>query len=126
MNLWAIAIPAKGDVSLQDIVTFLTAFPDVRFIAAHWGGGLPFITASCRRYSVSLPTCGMILLQPPISTGYDFPAVAQIVGAERILFASDYGLLRQQRVIQHIRQADLDTLSVELILGQNAQRLLHL
>src|SRR6266581_7061501 len=34
--------PGKGDVSLQDIVTFLTAFPDVRFVAAHWGGGLPF------------------------------------------------------------------------------------
>lgn len=28
--------PGKGDVSVQDIVAFLTAFPDVRFIAAHW------------------------------------------------------------------------------------------
>ncbi len=34
--------PGKGDVTLQDVVTFLTAFPDVRFVAAHWGGGLPF------------------------------------------------------------------------------------
>src|SRR5579875_1116421 len=36
--------PGKGDVSVADVVAFLTAFPDVRFIAAHWGGGLPFYT----------------------------------------------------------------------------------
>ncbi|GHO43756.1 hypothetical protein KSX_19190 [Ktedonospora formicarum] len=29
--------PGKGDVSVSDIITFLTAFPDIRFIAAHWG-----------------------------------------------------------------------------------------
>ncbi len=34
--------PGKGDVTLQDVVTFLTEFPDVPFVAAHWGGGLPF------------------------------------------------------------------------------------
>src|SRR5260370_29269665 len=36
--------PGKGNVSLSDIVAFLSAFPDVRFVAAHWGGGLPFYT----------------------------------------------------------------------------------
>src|SRR5258707_5760374 len=36
--------PGKGNVSLADIITFLSAFPTVRFIAAHWGGGLPFYT----------------------------------------------------------------------------------
>jgi predicted TIM-barrel fold metal-dependent hydrolase len=55
-----------------------------------------------------------------------FPVVVKLVGADRILFASDYGLLRQKRVIDHIRQADLDATSVEMILGKNAQRLLAL
>lgn len=55
-----------------------------------------------------------------------FPVVAQLVGADRILFASDYGLLRQRRVINHIKQAGLDEESTALILGKNAQRLLSL
>lgn len=51
----------KGNVSLQDIVTFLTAFPDVRFVAAHWGADYLFIH-SCRRYGRSQPMYGMIRL----------------------------------------------------------------
>jgi predicted TIM-barrel fold metal-dependent hydrolase len=55
-----------------------------------------------------------------------FPIVAELVGAERILFASDYGLLRQQRIINHIEQSGLDAEEVKMVLGGNAQRLLAL
>lgn len=118
--------PGKGDVTPQEIVTFLTAFPDVRFIAAHWGGGLPFYTLmpEIQRITSNVwydTAATIYLYQPTI-----FPVVARLVGAERILFASDYGLLRQQRVIEHIQQAGLDTTQVELILGKNAQQLLGL
>ncbi|MBE3560707.1 MAG: amidohydrolase [Ktedonobacteraceae bacterium] len=118
--------PGKGDVSLQDIVAFLTAFPDVRFIAAHWGGGLPFyclmpeiqhITAN-----VWYDTAATIYLYRATV----FPIAVQLVGAERILFASDYGLLRQKRVMDHIKQSGLDNESLEKILGENARRLLNI
>src|SRR6267378_4200585 len=55
-----------------------------------------------------------------------FPIVANLVGAERILFASDYGLLRQERIITHIEQSGLDTEEVGMVLGGNAQLLLGL
>jgi predicted TIM-barrel fold metal-dependent hydrolase len=116
--------PGKGDVSVQDIVTFLTAFPDVRFIAAHWGGGLPFycLMPEVQRvaHNVWYDTAATIYLYRDTI----FPIVARLVGADRILFASDYGLLRQTRVINHIKQADLDEEAKEMILGKNAQRLL--
>ena len=51
------------------------------------------------------------------------PAVAQIVGADRILFASDYGLLRQRRVIDYIRQSGLSAPAVEMVLGGKRQSL---
>lgn len=116
--------PGKGNVTLQDIVIFLTAFPDVRFIAAHWGGGLPFYTMmpEIQRVTANVwydTAATAYLYQPKI-----VPVVAALVGAERILFASDYGLLRQQRIIDYIAQSGLDRDAVANILGGNAQRLL--
>jgi uncharacterized protein len=52
--------------------------------------------------------------------------VANLVGADRILFASDYGLLGQRRIIEHIAQSGLDDNAVKMVLGGNAQRLLGL
>ena len=118
--------PGKGNVSLPDIVAFLTAFPDVRFIAAHWGGGLPFycLMPEIQRVAsqVWYDTAATIYLYRDTI----FPVVARLVGADRILFASDYGLLRQKRVINHIRQAGLGEEAAEMVLGQNARNLLGL
>ncbi len=118
--------PGKGDVSLHDIVTFLTAFPDVRFIAAHWGGGLPFysLMPEIQRITANVwydTAATVYLYQQRI-----FPIVANLVGAERILFASDYGLLRQERIITHIKQSGLNAEEVGMVLGGNAQLLLGL
>ncbi|TMC20716.1 MAG: amidohydrolase, partial [Chloroflexi bacterium] len=118
--------PGKGDVSVQDIVTFLTAFPDIRFIAAHWGGGLPFysLMPEIQRITANVwydTAATVYLYQKTI-----FSVVTRLVGGERILFASDYGLLRQRRVIEHIRQANLDEHVTALILGGNARKLLGL
>jgi uncharacterized protein len=116
--------PGKGNVSLQDIVAFLTAFPDIRFIAAHWGGGLPFYSLMPEIQHITAnvwydTAATIYLYQQNI-----FPTVANLVGADRILFASDYGLLRQKRVIEHIQRSGLSAESVEMVLGKNAQTLL--
>ncbi|HLX56605.1 MAG TPA: amidohydrolase family protein [Ktedonobacteraceae bacterium] len=116
----------KGNVSLPDIVAFLTAFPDIRFIAAHWGGGLLFYTLmpEIQRITANVwyDTAATVYLYHQRI----FPLAADLVGADRILFASDYALLRQQRIIDHIRQSGLDDQSIDMILGGNAQRLLGL
>jgi hypothetical protein len=118
--------PGKGDVSLQDIVTFLIAFPEVRFIAAHWGGGLPFYSLMPEIQHVTTNVWYDTAATPYLYRNTIVPAVAQIVGADRILFASDYGLLRQQRVIDYIRQSGLSAEMVEMVLGGNAKVLLGL
>ena len=118
--------PGKGNVFLQDIVSFLTAFPDVRFVAAHWGGGLPFY---CLMPEIQRITANV--WYDTAATAYLYrntilPVVAQLVGIERILFASDYGLLRQQRIMDYVAQSGLDTEDIEKVLGRNAQSLLGL
>ncbi|MGZ6304619.1 MAG: amidohydrolase family protein, partial [Ktedonobacteraceae bacterium] len=118
--------PGKGDVSLHDIVTFLTAFPDIRFVAAHWGGGLPFyaLMPEIQRITTNVwyDTAATVYLYRQNI----FPIVANLVGADRILFASDYGLLRQRRIIDHIVQSGLNEDELKKVLGENAQNLLGL
>ena len=118
--------PGKGDVSLQDVVTFLTAFPHVRFIAAHWGGGLPFYCLMPEIQRITARVWYDTAATTYLYRDTIFPVVTKLVGAERILFASDYGLLHQKRVIDHIKQASIDEEAVEMILGKNAQGLLGL
>lgn len=116
--------PGKGDVSLQDIVTFLTAFPDIRFIAAHWGGGLPFYCLMPEVQRIATQVWYDTAATPYLYDSSIFSVVETLVGADHILFASDYGLLRQKRVIDHIRQTNLNEEAVAMILGKNAQSLL--
>ena len=118
--------PGKGNVSLSDIVAFLTAFPDVLFIAAHWGGGLPFYSLMPEIQHVTANVWYDTAATPYLYRNTIFPVVAQLVSADRILFASDYGLLSQQRVITHIREAGMDGEAIEKVLGENAQTLLRL
>lgn len=117
--------PGKGDVTLPDVIAFLTAFPAIRFIAAHWGGGLPFYTLmpEIQRLTagrVWYDTAATIYLYRPEI----FSMVANLVGVEYILFGSDYGLLRQGRVIEYVRRAGLNERVQGLILGENARQLL--
>ncbi|MBO0796669.1 MAG: amidohydrolase family protein, partial [Ktedonobacteraceae bacterium] len=118
--------PGKGDVTLQDIITFLTAFPTVRFIAAHWGGGLPFYCLMPEVERVATNVWYDTAATNYLYRSTIFPVAARLVGADRILFASDYGLLGMQRVINHIRQSGLDETDLAKVLGENAQALLGL
>ena len=118
--------PGKGNVSLPDIVTFLTAFPDIRFIAAHWGGGLPFYTLmpEIKRITTHVwyDTAATIYLY----RNSIFPVVADLVGADRYLFASEYALLPQRRVMDHIIRSGLSMEAIAKVLGDNARQLLGL
>ena len=118
--------PGKGNVFLQDIVAFLTAFPDVKFVAAHWGGGLPFYTLMPEIQRITAHVWYDTAATVYLYRKRIFRVAADLVGADRILFASDYGLLGQQRIIDHIAQSGLNTDEVSMVLGGNAQRLLGL
>ncbi|MDQ6660805.1 MAG: amidohydrolase family protein [Chloroflexota bacterium] len=116
--------PGKGNVSLEDVVMFLTAFPDVPFIAAHWGGGLPFYALMPEIQRITANVWYDMAATPYLYRNTILPVVASIVGPERILYASDYGLLRQQRVIEYVLQSGLNSEAIAMVLGGNAQSLL--
>jgi len=116
----------KGIITPDKLYPFITRYPDLTIVCAHWGGGLPFYALMPEvkeaLKNVYFDTAASpFLYQPQV-----YQQVSQLVGAERILFGSDYPLLAQSRVLQEIRAADLTGEAKDLILSGNARRLLGL
>jgi predicted TIM-barrel fold metal-dependent hydrolase len=116
--------PGKGDVAVADLLAFVTAFPRLRVVAAHWGGGLPFY-ALMPEVATALANCWFDTAASPfLYSSQVFRTVAASAGAEKILWASDFPLIRHARMLRYIRHAGLDETALALALGGNAARLL--
>jgi uncharacterized protein len=114
--------PGKGTATPERMVTMLEAFADVRIVMAHWGGGLPFyelmpeIRALAR--NVTYDTAASTYL-------YDFsifPALERIIGADRILFGSDFPVLAQKRFLNRVLASGITEASLPNVLAGNAAR----
>lgn len=120
------AYPGKGTATPDRFVQFLARYPDLRIIAAHWGGGLPFYELMPE---ISALTRNVVYDSAASTYLYRFDvfrAVLDIVGPERVLMASDYPVLRQGRFLRKTRAANLRTHEVPLVLGGNAVRVFGL
>jgi len=116
--------PGKGGITPDVLYPFITRFPDLTLVCAHWGGGLPFyaLMPEVKKAldNVYFDTAASPFLYRPEIYNH----VIQLIGAEKILFGSDYPLLAPSRLINEIRSLDLPEETVSLILSGNAQRLL--
>ncbi len=118
--------PGKGIITPDVLYPFITHYPDVTIVCAHWGGGLPFYAlmpeVQKALQNVYFDTAASpFLYQPQIYT-----LVSQLVSADKILFGSDYPLLLQTRLLQEINSAALTEEEKSLILSGNAKRILNL
>lgn len=116
------AYPGKGTATPARLVKALEAFPDVRFVMAHWGGGLPF-------YELMPEIRGIarnVVYDSAASTYlYDFsifPLMERLVGPDRILFASDYPVLAQGKFLNRVIASGVSETSLPGILAGNAER----
>lgn len=116
--------PGKGGITPDVLYPFIASFPDLPIVCAHWGGGLPFYAlmpeVKKALSNVFFDTAASPFLYDP----QVYNQVIQLVGADKILFGSDYPLLAQSRLTQEIRSLDLSQETKDLILSGNAQRLL--
>ena len=120
--------PGKGGLPLEELYRFIADFPGVTVIAAHWGGGLPFYALMpevreelARTYFDTAATS--FLYHPDV-----YARGIELVGAERILFGSDFPLISQEQALREVADAAgaIDDEARRLILGENARRLLRL
>lgn len=116
--------PGKGRITPDKLFSFISLFPQLRVICAHWGGGLPF-------YAL-MPEVALVLTNTFFDTAATFflyrpqifEQVIKLVGTERILFGSDYPLESPARPIREINRLELPAEVKAKILGGNAQALL--
>jgi hypothetical protein len=116
--------PGKGGITPDILYPFITSFPDLTIVCAHWGGGLPFYALMPEVRKAITNVFFDTAASPLLYTPQVYNQVIQLVGAERILFGSDYPLLAQGRLIEEIKALDLPEEIENLILSGNAQRLL--
>jgi len=116
--------PGKGSVTPNVLYPFIARFPDLMIVCAHWGGGLPFYALMPEVKKTMSNVFFDTAASPFLYSPQVYSHVAQLVGAEKILFGSDYPLLKQRRLLNEINSLSLPGETKNMILASNAQRLL--
>jgi predicted TIM-barrel fold metal-dependent hydrolase len=114
----------KGKATPDLIYALITAFPELKIVCAHWGGGLPFYALMPEVKQALKNVYFDTAASPFLYTSGVYNQVAQIIGEDKILFGSDYPLIPQRRFLKEIRGLDLPEKVKEKILSGNAQQLL--
>jgi len=115
----------KGSVTPDTFYRFICNFPELYIICAHWGGGLPFYALMPEVASALTNTFFDTAASPLLYRPQVFKHIAEIAGADKILFGSDYPLISPSRIIDQIESIDLPQEIKAMILGGNAKRLLR-
>jgi predicted TIM-barrel fold metal-dependent hydrolase len=114
----------KGSITPDILYSFIAAFPNLRIVCAHWGGGLPFYAlmpeVARALDNVFFDSAATVFLYKPDI----FERASAIVGSNKVLFGTDYPLMDQGRVIEQVHQSRLPEEDKARILGTNAQGLL--
>ena len=121
------AYPGKGSATPDRIGRLAAAHADVAIIAAHLGGGLPLyghmpeVREACRA-NLWFDTAAA----PFLYTSQAHGAVVAAVGADRLLFGSDFPLLGMRRCADHVQDARLGDAETAAVMGGNVAALLEI
>ena len=114
----------KGTATPEVLYPFITSYPDVTMVCAHWGGGLPFYALMPEVKQAMSNVFFDTAASPFLYVPQIYNQVIQAVGDDRILFGSDYPLLNQSRLLTEIESLNLPEDTRELILSGNARKIL--
>ena len=117
--------PGKGHTTPDKVYRFIQNFPDNVIICAHWGGGLPFYALMPEVPEVLKNVYFDSAASPFLYRPEVFAEVAGLVGADKIIFGTDYPLISHRRLLQQVQDADLDVSAKNAILGGNVAGLLR-
>lgn len=116
--------PGKGSITPDILYRFITAFPRLTLVCAHWGGGLPFFALMPDVKKALDNVYFDTAASPFLYNSGIYRQVIPLVGTDKILFGSDYPLLVPGRLLKEIKALGLSMETEQAILGGNAERLL--
>ena len=119
--------PGKTPNTLRQIYNLVNRFPENRIVLAHWGGGIFFFNLLKKEVKESLKNVYFDTAASPFL--YDpsiYQVAIQTIGPNKILFGSDFPLLKPAKYFKELEKAGLSKDHIESICGRNASRLLKL
>ncbi|HYI15544.1 MAG TPA: amidohydrolase family protein, partial [Thermomicrobiales bacterium] len=90
---------------------------------AHWGGGLPFYELMPEVRAVTHQVAYDSAATTYLYNHTVFSHVAALVGADRVVFGSDYPILRQDRLARRVARQIEDDTTLDMIYAGNADRI---
>jgi hypothetical protein len=117
--------PGKTPNTLAQIYRLVGRFPANAIVLAHWGGGLFFFSLLKKEVKDRLRNVYFDTAASPFL--YDaavYRIALQVVGAEKILFGSDFPLIPPARYFREMEAAGLTDAERRQLCGMNAGRLL--
>ncbi|MEK7817535.1 MAG: amidohydrolase family protein, partial [Actinomycetota bacterium] len=118
--------PGKGRATPDKYYRLAVAYPDLKLVLAHWGGGLPFFELLVDEGKPLANVYYDCAATPYLYRPEIFNTAISLAGRGKILFGTDYPLMPQDRYIKEIESLT-PTLNVNdhtAIMGNNALELL--
>ena len=119
--------PGKTPVQLSEIYDLLKHYPSNRIVLAHWGGGLFFYSLMKKEVREVLKNVWFDTAASPYLYAPEVYRLAgELLGFEKLLFGSDYPLLKPDTYFREMKEAGLGSEASGMVKGKNAARLLGL
>ena len=119
--------PGKQPMTLGRLYTLIKRYPSNHIILAHWGAGIFFYGLMKKEVKETLGNVWLDTAASPYLYAPEIYRVAgEIAGFEKILFGSDYPLIKPSRYFPEMESLGLSAQSLKMICGENAGRLLGL
>jgi uncharacterized protein len=119
------AYPGKTPNTLAQIYAMVKRFADNRIVLAHWGGGIFFYHMLKKEVRDALANVWYDTAASPFL--YDpkiYTLARDLAGLDKILFGTDFPLLKPARYVREINAAGLTETEMAAICGGNAENLL--
>ena len=119
--------PGKTPNTLTQIYQLIDTYPQNKIVLAHWGGGLFFFSLLKKEVKQRLKRVLFDTAASPYL--YDanvYRLAIELVGAEKILFGSDFPLLPPARYFEEMKTVGLSDEEMKQICGANAAKLFKL
>ena len=117
--------PGKSSHSITQIYKLPARFPQNKIVLAHWGGGLFFYWLLKKEVKPRLKNVYFDTAASPFLYDPEVYALAlRIIGAEKIIFGSDYPLIKPKAYFKELSEAKISAEEIKRICGDNAAGLL--